>query len=118
MWRYVTKRQRKPGIAVLYVVIFMTVGLAIASLAVDYGTVQLAKTQLRMAADSAARASVQALGGSVSSVQDIAVQYAAANTCNGTAVAISKNSDIEFLDWNPLTRTYSVLTGSSRNYAN
>ena len=100
-----------------YVVVCISVGLAIASIAVDYGRVQIAKTQLRIAADAAARAAATQLGTSIGTVQSTAITYAAANYCDGQTVTIS-NNDIEFIDWNPNTRVATVLTGSARNYAN
>jgi hypothetical protein len=77
--------------------------------------VQVAKTQLRAAADAAARAGVVELG-SISNVQSKAIQYAGENACDGTAVTITSAS-IDFVDWNPVTRTYTVLTGTTRNAA-
>ena len=104
--------------AMWIVVVFMAVGLAIASIAVDYGRVQIGKTQLRMAADAAARAGITQIGSTVTNVQDLAAQMALANKCDGTPVVLDKANDIEFLDWDTTTRTYTVLTGLSRNNAN
>jgi len=109
---------RKRGMAMWIVVVFMAVGLAMASVAVDYGRVQLGKTQLRMAADSAARAAVTQVGYSITGVQDLAYNIANANKCDGTSIAIDKNADVEFLDWNTTNRTFTVLTGTSRLNAN
>lgn len=100
----------------LYVIIVITVVFAFASLAMDYGRVQLAKTQLRVAADAAARAAAPALG-NVQNVQNLAIQYAQMNYCDGSLVTIDKNNDVDFLDWDETTRTYTVLSGSARNNA-
>jgi hypothetical protein len=100
----------------LYVIIVITVVFAFSSLAMDYGRVQLAKTQLRVAADAAARAAAPALG-NVQNVQDLAYTYASMNSCDGSTITIDKNNDVEFLDWDQNTRTYTVLTGAQRNYA-
>jgi Flp pilus assembly protein TadG len=45
----------------VYSLILMGVLIALASMAVDYGRTQVAKTQLQAAADAAARAAVQQL---------------------------------------------------------
>jgi len=45
--------QRKRGMTIIYVLVLMTVLLALASFAVDYGRVQLSRTQLRITTDSA-----------------------------------------------------------------
>ncbi len=100
----------------LYVIIVITVVFAFGSLAMDYGRVQLAKTQLRVAADAAARAAAPALG-NVQNVQDLASQYASMNSCDGSTITIDKNNDVEFLDWDTNTHTYTALTGAQRNYA-
>jgi hypothetical protein len=109
---------RRRGMAMWMVAVSMGVGLAVASIAVDYGRVQIAKTQLRMAADAAARAGITQIGSTVSNVQDLAATMAVANKCDGTAIALDKVNDIQFLDWDTTTRTYTVLTGASQNNAN
>src|SRR3982750_4578325 len=86
-------RNGRRGVSFIWMTIAVTVLAAMASLAVDYGRVQIAKTQLREAADAAARAGASALG-SVSSVQDLASQLAASNTCDGTPVLIDKTQDV------------------------
>jgi Flp pilus assembly protein TadG len=114
----ITTTSRRRGVAMIYVVVSITVGLAMASLAVDFARVQIAKTQLHGAADAAARAAVAQLGTTVQNVQNTAAQYAAANSCDGMTVTIDKNNDVEFIDWNPTTRTATVLNGAARSYAN
>ena len=51
-------RPASAGMALVYGIVMVTVLLAFASLAVDLGRVQLAKTELRQAADAAARYAV------------------------------------------------------------
>src|SRR5437667_7679890 len=108
--------RRRCGISFIWMTVAVTVLAAMASLAVDYGRVQVAKTQLREAADAAARAGASALG-SVNNVQDLAAQLAASNTCDGSSVSIDKTQDVEFGDWDPTARTFTVLSGANRNYA-
>src|SRR5688500_14686800 len=101
---------RPRGVAMWMTVVFIAVGLAIASVAVDYGRVQMGKTQLRMAADAAARAGITQIGSTITNVQDLAAQIALANKCDGTPIVLDKANDIEFLDWDTTTRTYTVLS--------
>jgi hypothetical protein len=105
------------GLALIYVMCALTAMVGLASFAVDYGRVQIAKSQLRAAADSAAMAAVASVG-SITTVQDTAASFAADNNCDGTAVVIDKTNDVEFLNWDTSTRTYTVLTGAGRTTAN
>jgi len=116
MSRKIIRRQRKWGIGLLWAIVTMVAVMAVVSLSVDYGRAQLAKSELRRAADAAARAGAYYLG-DVTAAENAAVQYAAANTCLGDAVVLQKNQDIEFGDWDPALRTFTPLTGSNRNYA-
>jgi hypothetical protein len=110
-------RRTRNGVAIAYVAVGMAVTCGFMSLAVDYGRAQMAKTELRRAADSAALASATALGTN-STVQDLAVQYAALNKCDGIDVAVDKNQDVDFIDWDTSTRTFTVLNGSAQANAN
>jgi len=107
---------RPRGVSLIYALVFMTVGVVFASLAVDFGRVELAKAQLQNAADAGARAAVVNVG-AITTVQDAAATYAGANNCDGTPIAIDKVNDVQFLDWDPTTRTYTVLTGANRTGA-
>src|SRR5688500_4800841 len=109
---------RRNGLAMWITVVFVAVGLAMASVAVDYGRVQIGKTQLRMAADAAARAGITQIGSTVANVQNLTAEIALANKCDGTPIVLDKDNDIEFLDWDTTTKTYTVLPLASRNNAN
>ena len=89
--------------------ITMVVMMAFASLAVDYGRAQIAKTELRRAADAAARAGVSYLGDSTA-VKNAAVAMAANNTCAGDAVQINSNTDVELGTWDTTARVFTPLT--------
>ena len=108
-------RRRHRGVAVVYVGVGIVVLLGMCSLAVDYGMVQTAKTELRAAADAAARAAAAGIATSVSQAQTNAINIAAANKCAGTAVTIT-NSDIDFGTWS--AGTFTVLSGAARSNAN
>jgi hypothetical protein len=90
---------------------------AIASLAVDYGRVQVVKSELRRAADAAARAAASDVA-NTTNAETLAVQYAAANTADGGSVILVPATDMKFITWNPNSRTYTELTGSARSNAN
>src|SRR2546421_3311535 len=108
----------RSGHVILYLAVAIPVVVGFATFAVDYGRVQLAKSQLRMAADSAARAAATSLPNGVAAAQASAVAMGAANKCDGVDVAIDSSNDIEFLWWNDLTHTYTVLSGAARSGAN
>src|SRR5687768_4730795 len=102
----------------MWIIIAMTAMCAIASLGVDYGRAQVVKSELRRAADSAARAAASAAGDPVAA-QTLAVKYAALNKADGKAVTLTRDTDdIQFVTWEAATRTYKVLTGSDRTKAN
>lgn len=107
---------RRRGFIAIYTVVMLVVLLGFVSFSVDYGRVQLAKEQLQTAADAAARAAVSNLASGITTVQNTAVSAAAANTCNGTAVAIDATNDVEFGTWDG--SNFTVLTGSARSSAN
>ena len=102
----------------MWIIVAMTALCAIASLGVDYGRAQVVKSELRRAADAAARAAASAVGDPVGA-QNLAVQYAALNKADGKAVKLTKDTDdIQFVSWDVNTRTYTVLTGTNRSKAN
>ncbi|HEY8666798.1 MAG TPA: pilus assembly protein TadG-related protein [Tepidisphaeraceae bacterium] len=84
----------------IYTLVVMVALLGFCSLAVDYGHVQLVKTELLRAADAASRAGAAALQGGISNSQQAAVQTAAANSADGTPVSINAAQDIEIGYWN------------------
>jgi Flp pilus assembly protein TadG len=109
---------RRNGLAIAYVVVACVAILAIGSLAVDYGKVLLAKSQLQAAADAAAMAGARVVSSGVSAVQQAVVAVAADNSCDGTPVAIDPNTDIDFLTYDPVNHTSTVLSGNARSGAN
>src|SRR5205823_5362436 len=74
-------------------------------------------TQLRCAADAAARAAASSVSSS-STARSLAVQYAAANKADGSPIIIDPNTDVEFGRWNKTNHTFTVVTGSSLISAN
>lgn len=117
--RPVTQR----GSILIYMIVVMTVLMAFCSLAVDWGRVQLVRTELRLAADAAARHAALGLAGGVSTVEARAVDAANDNTADGTPVALTVTSDanttdVQFGTWDSQTRTFTLLSGASRSSAN
>ena len=76
----------RKGSVIIYVVVSVSAMLGIATIAVDYGRVELAKTQLRAAADAAAMYAATGLSDStfVAKAQAVASQ----NTCDGVTIAL------------------------------
>src|SRR3954468_14703045 len=91
---YRPRRAQRLGLGLIWAMVVMVALCAIASFAVDYGRVQLAKTELLRAADAAARAAVASIGKGVSAAQTAAISTAAMNKCDGQPVTLIA-SDIE-----------------------
>jgi Flp pilus assembly protein TadG len=110
--------RNRRGSVFLYVAALAIVFAAIVSLAVDLGRVQMAKTELRRAADAASRAGLSALATSTTQARSAAVSMAAVNTADGKSVVIDPNLDVDLGTWDGSTRTFTVLTGSAAASAN
>ena len=106
------------GMVLIYVAVSMVVLIAFASLAVDLGRVRLAKSELRCTADATAMAGTASLLNGVTSAQTAASTFASANSVDGSSQTLDTTNDIEFGTWDTSTRTFAVLTGSSRASAN
>ena len=109
---------RPRGSALVYLSAVMVALTAFVSLAVDLSHVYVVRAELQLAADSASRYGVTALGTGVAAAQAAAVDAADDNKADGTPVVLDTANDIEFCNWNKATRTYTVLTGASRSSAN
>src|SRR4051812_28819908 len=95
-----TKSQkRNRGIATIYAILVMTALCMILSLAVDYGRAQLVKTELRRAADAAARAAAGSLPGNLSAATASAKDIASRNLADGTACVLDPSQDIQYGIW-------------------
>lgn len=113
--RKISIRYRR-GITLLYAVLIMTAAVVFVSFAVDYGRIQMNKSELQAAADSAARQGAMALQLGYSAATTKAITAAGYNKVDNTPVVIT-SSDVEFGLWNPDTRTFTALSGSARNSA-
>src|ERR1700753_2222792 len=96
------------GISLIYCTVIMTAMIAITSLAVDLGRVQLAKTEMRRAATAAARAGAAGLATSLANVQSFAQQYAQYNSVDGGTIAFNTSTDVAVGTWNSTTKTFTA----------
>jgi Flp pilus assembly protein TadG len=94
------------GLAMLYVLVLLTILFALASFAVDYGRVQLAKTQLRAAVDDAAKWGALAVKSGKNTVLSRCNAAAAENTVDGVAPSFSL-ADVQLGSWNAQTRVFT-----------
>ncbi len=106
-------RSRRSGMAFIYIIVALVAMLGFCSFAVDLGRVQTAKTELRRAADAAARAGAANIPLGATAVQNAAIAMAAANKCDGSAVTITA-SNVQVGIWNTSTNTFST-SGSANN---
>jgi Flp pilus assembly protein TadG len=98
---------RRKGNAVIYMLVYMVVLSAFCSLAVDLGRVQLAKTELRRAADGAARAGAAGIPTDISTATALALQYGMLNKVDGSPLVLDIGQDIEYGKWDMTNRTFT-----------
>jgi Flp pilus assembly protein TadG len=91
-------KARHRGVVILFVIFLLVALLMFCSLAVDYGRVQTAKTELQAAADGAARAAATTLESGQSAATTAAQQVALANAADGQSIVL-RSSDIVFGRW-------------------
>jgi Flp pilus assembly protein TadG len=104
---------RRRGVAIIYIIVVLIVMLGFCSFAVDLGRVQTAKTELRRAADAAARAGVANLAQGTSQVEAAAIAMAANNKCDGLPVTLT-DSNVNVGIWNSSTSTFTT-SGSAND---
>jgi len=99
-------------VALLYAIVVMTALLAICSLGIDYGRVQLAKAELERAADAAARAGANVLPTSGAAVaRTTAITYGGYHRVDDSALSLSA-ADVEIGNY---TGTTFTVNGSPSN---
>jgi Flp pilus assembly protein TadG len=109
------RRGRYGGMLPL-IVIVLTVMIAMAVLAVDFGHVTLAKTELRAAVDAACLSGSTGLAVSPAEARARAKAIALTNTVNGSPVVL-EDSDIELGTWDATTKEFVLLTGAAEAQA-
>ena len=106
-------RMKRRGVTLIYA-FFACMGLvALIALSVDWGRVQLTKTELHAAAVAAARYAVAGLQNDLAGVSAApanAAAVAAQNTANGRAIAFNQNQDVEIGVWDTSARTFTPTT--------
>jgi hypothetical protein len=102
-----SQRSRARGFALIYITAVVLVLLLFGSLAVDFGRVQVAKTRLRAAIDSAARFGVQAVPAGAQAVLDRCNQVGGDNLVDGQNITFSA-SDVVLGNWNPQSNVFSA----------
>src|SRR3954447_599107 len=105
---YPTRRRRR-AMVMIYSVVAMTGLLLVASLAVDYGRVQLAKTEMQCAVDAAARAATAYLPSDTSGARAAAISVAAMHQVAGDTLVL-QSGDVVFGKWNPATKTLDTTS--------
>ncbi len=110
--------RNRRGVALFYVTVMMVVMIIFCSLAVDLARVQLAKSELRQAVDSAARYGAIGLDRDAATAVNNAVVSAKENLVDTTNLALDPNNDIVIGTWNASLHTFTVLTGSDRDNGN
>ena len=88
-------RPRRRGTSLIWVVVTLPVLMGFCSLAVDWGRVQVVKTELRRAADAAARYAAPALSDGITAVRARAKDSADDNTADGFIRALHQRPDPE-----------------------
>jgi hypothetical protein len=101
----------------VYSMTLMVTMLACASIAVDWGHAQVAKTQLVAATDASARAGAAGLSRSPSEALDRA-RWTALQTPVEAGGLVVQNGDVSFGTWDTTRNTFTVLTGTSQSNAN
>jgi len=84
----------------------LVVVIAMVGFGVDVGYVMLVKTQLQVAADSAAMAAAANMGGTSSDIITQAQDFGGRHVAGGKSVALA-NSDVEFGTWDATSRTFT-----------
>jgi Flp pilus assembly protein TadG len=107
--------QRRRGVGLILVIMILGALLGICSLAVDYGRAVVVKTELRRAADAAARAAVANLSAGNTAAINAAVAELSSNQnlADGQPVVLVTGSDIQFINWTS-SSSYSVVANASQ----
>jgi Flp pilus assembly protein TadG len=101
----------KRGYTLVWMCVVMVLLMGLASLAVDYGHVQVVKTQLRRAADAAARYAATGMPFGASTAQAWALAAAADNAADGSPIVLDSTKDVEFGTWS--SGTFTVVGDTS-----
>jgi hypothetical protein len=101
------RQNRHHGFVQIYLLLIFTALMGFCSLAVDLGRVQMVKTELRRAADAAARAGATVLPQGNSTVIAEAVRVAGLNLADGQSVYINSATDVKIGTWDTTNHTFT-----------
>jgi len=109
---------RRRGVSLVYMVVVFSVMLGFASLAVDWGRVQLSKSQLQHAADAAARFGASGLENGAAAALANALAVGSQNSVDGSPLVLDPNNDVAIGMWDPSSHTFTPLPTGSQTGAN
>ena len=112
------KAALRRGTVLVYSLIMLTALTGFSSLSVDWGRVQLVKSQLRTAVDAAARAGASGLAIDGYTAIARARATASANKADGIAVELDAFLDVEIGMWDTTTRRFTKLSMAAQSSAN
>jgi Flp pilus assembly protein TadG len=114
----VRNRPKRRGSVLVLAAVLMVVMLIFLAFAIDVGYMAVVRTQLQVAADSAALAGAAALRDGSSPARTAAENYAQLNVAAGELVEVVSNDDIQLGLWNEDTRSFEVLSGADEEDSN
>ena len=106
-----SSRSNRAGLSALWLIVMFVGFSALASLAVDYGRYEVVKSELRRAADAAARAAASNVG-NPSAARALAANYAGSNAADGIVVAIDPAADVRFGRWDAVNHKFNELAAA------
>lgn len=110
-------RRRSGAYVIIYTMFALAALLALASLAVDYGRVELAKMELSRLADASARAAASEMSNGISSARQAAKSVALLNPVDENALSLV-DSDITFGTWDAQTKAFTPVADGNFASAN
>ena len=111
------KRRKNSGSVLVYSMASLVVLTGFASLAIDWGRVEVARSELQQAADGAAFYGAAGLPLGITEVNTRAAAAVADNKSDGTTIDFRAANDVEFGVWDQATRTFVTLSGTARSSA-
>jgi len=103
------KDPRRRGATLFFFLSLVVVVVGLVAFAVDIGFIMLTRTQLQVAADSAAMAAASQMSGLPADTFAVAKQYAGYHMAGGRQVEL-QGSDVEFGTWDAVTRKFTPGT--------
>jgi Flp pilus assembly protein TadG len=110
------QRTRRRGSVVVLGAVLMVVLVAFVAFAVDVGHVNMVRTQLQAAADSAALAGVGALNFGPAAAVNESEQFGEMNVSDNSAVSIVPGEDVALGRWNRNTLTFTAVPATQLQY--